>query len=98
MQQLAFPIKSNPTYTEFKNYLLSENVIQPSILFKSYVLAHAFDYDIRRLNNFILQIKETYGWRKLSNNPPRQAAYLSTILFNEIRNIEEALKADKIAI
>lgn len=93
--QLSFPIKDNPSYISFQDILKSNRIIQPSILYKAYVLAHAFDYNPLNLAEFINQIRETYSFRKLENNPPRQSAYLSTILFNEIKGIEEALRTDR---
>lgn len=94
--QLSFPIKQNPQYFTFQELLKLHGIIQPSIIYKAYILAHGFNGDIEIFDKFITQIKETYAFKRLSNNHPRQLAYLSSILFNEIRSIEEAIKTDKL--
>lgn len=93
--QLTFPIKDKSSYVSFQEILKTNRIIQPSILYKAYVLVHAFDYNPSNLEEFINQIRETYSFRKLENNLPRQSAYLSAILYNEIKGIEEALKTDR---
>lgn len=96
--QLSFPIKKEPSYSDFQQFIKGLAVVQPSIILKAHVIAFGFDYSLTDFESFILQIKETYSYRKLESNPQRQAAYLSTILFNEIRSIEEALKDEKLML
>ena len=96
--QLSFPVKQEPIYSSFQQVLRENGIIQPSLLFKSHVIAFGFAYDVELLKEFLSHIKESYSFRKLESNRPRQIALLSTILFNEIRSIEESLKDEKLAI
>lgn len=76
--------------------LIANGIIQPSVLLKSYVLAVGFKNDVNLLNDFIGQIKSSFAFSKLANNKPRQKAYLSRVLYNEVVHIEDALKTDSI--
>lgn len=98
MIQLKFPIKEFNSYHLFKEALKDHGIIQPSILLKSYVLAFGFGNDVTKLLTFLEQVKSTWQFNKLSSNEPRQMAYLSTIVYNEIKHIEEAVRADNLGI
>lgn len=39
-----------------------------------------------------------YSYKRLENNPPRQQAWLSSVLYNELKSIEEAIKTDAIGL
>lgn len=101
MEQLSlfnFPIKQNPGYKTMQSILIEHGVIQPSILFKSHVLLFGFKFSLENCIEFISQIKESYGYRRLESNKLRQSAYLQTILWNEIKSIEEALKDERLSV
>jgi hypothetical protein len=74
---------------EFLEIMKMNGVIQPSVLFKIHILIYAFDEDPLLLSEFIEQIKESYNYKKLSPNKATQSSYLTTVLFNEIKNLEE---------
>lgn len=98
MSQLSFPIKpsKDPVYVDFQLVLIENGIIQPSVLLKAYVLAIGFKKDVNLLKGFIEQIKSSFAFSKLAKNKPRQRAYLSRVLYNEVVHIEDALKTDSI--
>lgn len=96
-QLLLFPIKTD-SMSGFKDILKRYEVTQRSILFKSYVFAAAFDNDFFEFEQFLKQVTSSYSYRKLENNKPRQQAWLSSVLYNELRSIEEAIKTDNIGL
>lgn len=93
-----FPTREQDSYDAFKNYLLSLGIIQPSILFKSHVLAFGFNNDVNLLSLFVSQVKSSWQFNKLSSSKLRQSQYLHSILFNEIRAIEDAVKTDNLEV
>lgn len=96
-QLLLFPIKTD-SMSGFKDILKRYGVTQRSILFKSYVFAAAFDNDFYEFEQFLKQVTSSYSYRKLESNPPRQQAWLSSVLFGELKAIEEAIKTDSMGI
>lgn len=96
-QLVLFPMKSD-SMTGFKEILKRYGVTQRSILFKSYVFAAAFEDDYFEFEQFLKQVTSSYSYKKLENNKPRQQAWLSSVLYNELRAIEEAIKTDTMGL
>lgn len=96
-QLLLFPIKTD-SMSGFKDILKRYGVTQRSILFKSYIFAAAFEDDYFEFESFLKQVTSSYSYKRLENNPPRQQAWLSSVLYNELKSIEEAIKTDAIGL
>ena len=94
MIQLRFPIKKDPDYSIFKNYLLSLGILQRGLLMNSHVFAHAYNFQISEFEQFINQVTSSYGYQKLENNQPRQVGYLTAVLVNELKLIRSSIKDD----
>lgn len=96
-QLLLFPIKTD-SMAGFRDILKRYGVTQRSILFKSYVFAAAFENDFFEFESFLKQVTSAYSYKKLESNKPRQQAWLSSVLFNELKAIEEAIKTDSMGL
>lgn len=96
-QILLFPIKTD-SMSGFKDILKRYGVTQRSILLKSYVFASAFEDDFFEFESFLKQVTSSYSYRRLENNIPRQQAWLSSVLYNELKSIEDAIKTDSMGI
>lgn len=96
-QLTLFPTKTSARYG-FVDILKRYGITQRSILYKSYVFVSAFNNDYFEFESFLKQITSSYSYRKLETNKPRQQAWLSSVLFNEIKAIEEAIKTDEMGL